>query len=87
MKRKVKAWRIHSESIRRWVEESVINARTWSTDDHMVGIVLSQKCGWVNVVISAEDPDEVAEEYYRDYRDMIDAKEVLFEDSANGIRF
>lgn len=87
MKRKVKAWRIHSKDIRWWVEQSPAEVRTWSTSDYMVGLVLSQRCGWVNVVISAEDPDEVAEQYYGDYREMIDAKEVIFEDTADGIRF
>lgn len=87
MKRKVKAWHIHSKDIRWWVEQSPIEVRTWSTSDYMIGIVLSQQPGWVNVVISAEDPDEVALQYYGDYYEMIDAKEVLFEDSANGILF
>lgn len=87
MKRKIKAWRIHSRDIRWWVEQSIIEARSWSTSDYMVGIVLSRQPGWCNVVISAEDPDEVAQQYYGDYREMIDATEVLFEDSANGIRF
>lgn len=66
-KRKVKAWRIHREDIRWWVEQSIIEVRSWSTNDYMVGIDLSQQPGWCNVVISA--------------------KEALFEDSANGIRF
>ena len=87
MKRKVKAWRIHSKVIRWWVKQSLIEARTWSVSDYMVSIVLSQQPGCVNVVISAENPDEVAEQYYGDYREMIDVKEVLFEGSPNDIRF
>lgn len=80
MKRKVKAWRIRSEYIRWWVEQSIIEVRSWSTSGYVIGIVLSRQPGWCNVVISAEDPDEVADQYYGDYQEMIEDKEVLFED-------
>lgn len=87
MKRKVKAWSIHSQSIRWWVEQSPIEVLTWHTGEYSIGIVLSSKCGWCNVIVSAEDPDAVAQEYYNYYRNMIDAKDVLFEGSGNDIRF